>query len=389
MVLHWRICKTYFVVMKANMNHRIAVRTRSLRSALGLTQEDVAQALGFGSRQIVANIESGERSVSPKELVQLASVLGTQVADLLDPFQLVGEEAAFSFRSDGAGSSEIEEFQQAAGRWLATYRELQREMQPGGISFFHSSMDLSHSSSFEQAQAAAEELRREWGLGDRPAKTLAEAIEHNLKAVVFRVEMPEGISGAATILDGLRAIFINIREAVGRQSFDLAHELFHILTWKAMPPEHIDPVQTPKKKGARVEQLANNFASALLIPAEVATRSWQRRGDVDVHDWINVEASQFLVSSEALTWRLVNLGLISRADRGALDMSKLGNNGGDAPTMNLKPFSRSFIARICEATNEGRISLRRAMTLLDLGEVELFELFDRHGVESVYASSPT
>ena len=367
------------------MKHRTAVRSESLRSALGLTQEDVAEALGFGSRQIVANIESGERNVSPEELVKLASILETSVADLLDPFRLVGGEADFSFRSSGAGQAEIEEFQETAGRWLATYRELQREMRPGGISFFHSSMDLSRSSSFEQAQAAAEELRREWRLGERPAKALVEAIERKLEAVVLRVEMPEGISGAATILDGLRAIFINIRETVGRQSFDLAHELFHILTWKTMPPEHVEPVQTPKKKGARVEHLADNFASALLMPAEVVLTSWERRNDVDVHDWINVEASRFLVSSDALAWRLVNLELVSRAERDGLDPSLLAGNGGHEPSVPLKPFSRAFVSQICDATNEGRLSLRRAMTLLDLGESELFDLFERHGVDSVYS----
>lgn len=376
----------YLEGMDALTKHRIAVRTRSLRSDLKLTQEDLARALGLGSRQIVANIESGERAVSPEELVRLAEALNTSVADLLDPFRLVGEEVAFSFRSAGADASEIERFSETAGRWLATYRELQREMRPGGVSHFYRSMDLSVTSTFEQAQAAAEELRQDWELGPRPAKNLAAAIEQHLQAIVLRVDMPAGISGAATILDGLRAIFINAREAVGRQSFDVAHELFHLLTWRAMPPEPVEPIQVPRTKGARVEQLANNFASALLMPRDVVAAAWERRGGLEIHDWINAEASQFLVSSDALSWRLLNLGLISRSSRDALDTSRLANNGGHELRLNLKPFSNAFIAQICDATNEGRLSLRRAMTLLDVGEAELLRLFELHGVESVYAS---
>ena len=29
-------------------------------------------------------------------------------------------------------------------------------------------------------------------------------------------------------------------EVAGRRHFDLAHELFHLLTWDAMPPEYLE-----------------------------------------------------------------------------------------------------------------------------------------------------
>ena len=35
-------------------------------------------------------------------------------------------------------------------------------------------------------------------------------------------------------------MLINRDEVPGRRHFDLAHELFHILTWDAMPPDHVE-----------------------------------------------------------------------------------------------------------------------------------------------------
>ena len=57
----------------------------------------------------------------------------------------------------------------------------------------------------------------------------------------------------------LDAVLISRREFAGRRHFDLAHELFHILTWDAMPPEHSETAR--ETGGNRVEQLANTFAA--------------------------------------------------------------------------------------------------------------------------------
>ena len=78
------------------------------------------------------------------------------------------------------------------------------------------------------------------------------------------VDAIDGVSGAACRLPDLDVVLINRHEVAGRRNFDLAHELFHILTWDAMPPEHLEEATETSK--IRVEQLANSFASALLMP---------------------------------------------------------------------------------------------------------------------------
>ena len=70
---------------------------------------------------------------------------------------------------------------------------------------------------------------------------------------VFRALKPNSLGQliGATIL-------VNRHEPRGRRSFDLAHELFHVLTWDAMPPERIESllrqsIETSLPHGDRVE----------------------------------------------------------------------------------------------------------------------------------------
>ena len=143
-------------------------------------------------------------------------------------------------------------------------------------------LGLNRLSRFEDAMDAGERFVSELGLGPVPALRLAAAMEEELRILVLMVDALEGISGAACRLPELDAVLIARREVAGRHNLDLAHELFHILTWDAMPPEHVESASD--FGGNRVEQLANNFAAAVLMPAK-SGRSGRlrpgRRADLD------------------------------------------------------------------------------------------------------------
>ena len=90
-----------------------------------INQEALSNALGFADRQTLASIEAGQRAVAPAELVAIAQALGTTVADLLDPYRLAEREAAFNFRTAEPVTGDVfRAFEDTAGRWIATYREV-------------------------------------------------------------------------------------------------------------------------------------------------------------------------------------------------------------------------------------------------------------------------
>ena len=65
------------------IERRIGVRIRARRLALGLTQEQLADALGVSNQQ-VQKYENGSNRIAAARLVRLAARLGVPVAALLD-----------------------------------------------------------------------------------------------------------------------------------------------------------------------------------------------------------------------------------------------------------------------------------------------------------------
>jgi hypothetical protein len=330
----------------------------------------------------LASIEAGNRSISPEELARVAEALEVDVGHFTDPFRLVGE-GRFSFRADAVPGEVLKAFEARAGQWVATYRTL---LEQAGVSRSRLGrrLDLVRESSFEDAHAAAEDLRREWHLGDVPAALLPMAIERELGAQVLFVDAPAGVSGAAVHLPGLLTILVNRREPVGRRNFDVAHELFHLLTWDSMPPDRVEPTAVQGKKGNRAERLAENFAGALLMPDEPVRERWAKRNGTDLHEWLNATASAFGVTSSALKWRLVVLGHLSKKRADSLDHSRLagtrGLDGGTPPPR----FSRDFVTRVYGAVEAGRLSLGKACRLLDLSTSAFAELCREYGLDLSY-----
>jgi Zn-dependent peptidase ImmA (M78 family) len=170
---------------------------------------------------------------------------------------------------------------------------------------------------------------------------------------------------------------------VGRRNFDLAHELFHILTWDAMPPEHTEEAR--ETGGNRVEQLANNFASAVLMPTRALERfgDWFAVGERELPARLNAVAEELQVTASALKWRLVALDQLKPAVARSIPETALRNNGRETVASTPPPlFSKPFIEVIALATEEGRVSARRAAGLLDLTVDDLADLFTVHGVQS-------
>ncbi len=362
--------------------YRIARRLKAFREKRGLTQRTLAHQMGFNHRQTLASIEAGERIVTPEELARAAAVLAVELDAFTDPYRLVGE-ARFSFRATQVPPETLNAFQRHAAQWVATYRTLLRK---AGTPRSHLTrkLEITTASTFEEAHAAAEEIRKEWKLGSVPADLLPDAIDQKLGVKVLFVDAPDGVSGAAIHLPGFHTILVNRSEPPGRRHFDLAHELFHLLTWDAMTPARVEPVQTQPRKGNRMERLAENFAGALLMPADVVTDLWQRRGDADLYEWLNETATSLRVTAVALKWRLKVLALLTKREVEALDDRRLAANGGRCGERSPLPFNREFVTRVYEAVEAGNLSLRKAVRLLHQSLSEFAELCRAYGLDLTY-----
>ena len=353
--------------IRRDFNRMVGDRIKAARESIGLNQKELSEKLGFKDRQTLSAIENGARKVSSAELLALMKILLKDLEYFTDPFRLVGE-GSFSWRAQ-AEPEVLNAFEEKAGGWIAMYRALRAEL---GESFnpLVAQLGLSERSSYEDAWDAADRLRQNWNLGETPTATLPGIAEERLDILVLYVDVRGGvsISGAACHLPEFNTILINRREPDGRRAFDFAHELFHILTWQNMQPEWVDTDSPSKTKAKRVEQLANNFAAALLMPRRVVEDRWKGRGvSEDIHDWINRAADEFGVTARALYFWLRNLELLSTRDRLSIVENQLTWNGR-TPEENKLPnlYSRKFMEAIKKALAKGNISEKRAASILDM-----------------------
>ena len=384
----------------------IGTRIKALREQKGLSQEDLARAFGFKDRQTLSAIETGERRVTAEELLLAVEKLGVPLDYFTDPFRLDGE-ARFSWRQSGLAPERLSAYERSASRWIAAFRRMAPEAGYETPLLRHA-LGLTRHHSFEDAAAAGQRFAAEFDLGEMPAKALPKVMEDRLGLLVLMVDAIEGISGAACRLPELDTVLINRREVPGRRHFDLAHELFHILTWDAMTPEHIEePTETG---GPRIEQLANSFASAVLMPTTVLDRfgEWAALDRDDLVNKLNRVADELSVTASALKWRLVGLRRITRARAQEIPDAALRNKRRTiakveappvalfrmtpsnwmseiAPVAAVEPpplFSKPFAEVLARALDDGRISARRAADLLDLTVDDLPDLFRDHGIEA-------
>ncbi len=362
----------------------IPFRLKSLREGRGLSQDVLGEQLGLKDRQSLSDIELGERKLTAEEMVRAATFFGVAIDYFTDPFELAGE-GKFSWRQKNVVSADLDAFELKAGRWIAAYRHLSR-LRGNSVNSAERRVGLTKHSSYEDAQAEGESISRVLELGSVPAVRLLPALETELDTLVLHVDAIRGVSGAACQLLQLNCILINRRESVGRRNFDAAHEFFHLLTWSndGMRPERIEASnlsEVTDKRTKRVEELAENFAAALLMPAAELRNYLQSHPLPDegaVPAWLTPLAEQFKVSRSAMMWRLVAIGLLPRAAADRIKETVSANGAGSEKSELPRRFSRRFVDTLGWGIDQGHLSARRAAMLMDMTLDDLAGLFSEH-----------
>lgn len=357
---------------------QVGLRVKAAREAKNLTQEELGHALSFKDRQTVAAIESGIRKVSAEELMRFMSVLDQNLDFFTDPFRLVGE-GRFSFRARSPEEGGLKIFEEQAGCWIAFWRE-QGRRQGIPVDPIRPKLELNENSTFEDAQSAGEALWAKWKLGEVPSKRLAVTVEKELSILVLQVDTPKGVSGAACQVPGADSILINRHDLEGRRHFDLAHELFHVLTWDTLPPNRVDRENPTSYKDKHTERLADYFAAALLMPRAVIEALWtiKEKQGMELNSWLAATAAKLLVSEIALHIRLSVLGFIKEKVTVKEDANQKVIESGTIPP----PFSRSFMERAGWAVERGDVSAKRLASILGLqGLGDMKKLFSVHGIK--------
>lgn len=352
-------------------------RIKEAREALNLTQAELAEQVGFASRQTVTDLEANRRHVRAAELVTLANALKTDVSSLLSGGSIVGRPQVLWRARPCERATEIQaEFLQWCERY---HRILALTGKTGGDRL--PSVDASlETMSFSNADSLATNVRATLDLGSRPALALQSAMESQWDVLVWYRDLTEG-SAACTRGRWGAAILINRREAPWRRNFDLAHELFHLITWDSFTKQ----VQARPSLGRRMEQLANAFASSLLLPADSLRAELQQRGPDGEISWPNLVATarEFDVSTHALILRLVNLRIVKNDATEMLKQErfkKLDKSSMTGRWWEPTPLPERFVLLAFLAASKGKLSSARLAEYMGCGLPELPVRLAEYGI---------
>ena len=365
-------------------------RIVAARKVAGFSITEAAKKLGFKNYQTLSAIEKSTRKINAHELIMIARLdgrnldyfLGSDVAP--DPVPLWRKttktnvnQVQRQFLSFLENYSNLEHLLGLKRRWKDIQKNYDRD-------------DFSDNG-FERADKLGAEIHNFLDLGSHPSSNLLNVLENKLRFKILHLPLGDGVSGASVVDNALGVgILINANDAPWRRNFDLAHELFHVITWNVFSPQEIGNGTTK----TRPEQYADIFASTLLLPEAHlldALKETTIDNEVRLIDIIEL-AKDFGVSTGAILWRLVNLGIVKKSQaQKVLDNPKfrdLDRNMRRRLYKSDRPpkFPSRFISLACRCLMEGKISRGTFAEYLEIHRAEIDDYLDEVGfVEGNYA----
>ena len=290
----------------------IGSKLENARKRLNWTLSDVSERTGL-AQSALSEFENGKRSPKVAQLKLLADVYRRDIGFFLSEETVPTETVLWRQEPTGEHASEVKSrlisFAESFHRLEVINGETPPPalyQQPGKESAF----------SYRSAEALASKARSLYKLGDKPGWTLLQTLEEELRVKVFHLDLQPTGCAACTLSDTYgAAILLNANHARWRRNFDLAHELFHLITWRVFrsAQESIDVKATNEE-----ESFADCFAANLLMPSdplkEVVSELLGERTKLTSEDVCEI-ARRFDVSAQAAAFRIVSVYRVAKEEK--------------------------------------------------------------------------
>ncbi|HEX8789846.1 MAG TPA: ImmA/IrrE family metallo-endopeptidase [Polyangiaceae bacterium] len=337
------------------------------RERRGMTQRELADAIHVSDRMI-KSYEAGGYNPTPETLSDLARILSFPVAFFqapeLEPLTLEGA----SFRAVTKASATLRKRTLAAGSLaldLHTYLSKNFDLPPSDLPDLRT----------QSPARAADTVRRQWGLGEKPIGNVVHLIEKHGVRVFSLAEDCTEIDAFSFWRDGVPFVFLNTRKTAERSIFDASHELGHLVLHRHGSPQ-----------GQDAENEADAFASNFLLPESAIRASAPRLATIST---LATMKRTWRASVAALGYRLHELGMMSdwHYRRFNIELSRRGRANEPAP---LPRETSAVLRKAIEALEEDSVGLREIAKEVALPVAELRSLTFGLGVlEGGQAGSST
>lgn len=291
-------------------------RLQEARKSRGLTQQEVANSLGFARTTITA-MEKGERRIRPNELIQMARLYERPVGDFVGERELVFDfavqfRAAFAKIDSRQSQDELRLAVESFQRLCENYWHLEK-LNDAPLNRRYPPQYRTAGTSPEGAgEDVASAERHRLALGEGSLLNLRETLENDVGLRVFFINLPSHVAGMFSYTDDLGGcIAVNAHHPQDRQRWSLAHEYGHFLTSRFRSEVSLLSGQGSSRAG---ERFADAFARCLLMPAAGLRRRFNEVSRTTSGKMTAAEicllAHHYHVSVEAMMRRLEELRLL-------------------------------------------------------------------------------
>ncbi len=274
-------------------------RIKYARQRANLSLAQVRERTGIGESSL-SEFENGKREPSLSQLRKLADACKRSVAFFLTEGPLEVQPTVLWRERPEKNAAEIEvQFL----RLCEQYHNLEIWCDESAPISLPCATGDPATYSYAQAEELAKRVRCELQLGDRPGLSLLATLEEVCGVKIFHLSFEPSGTAAATVTDSLgAAILLNSQNTRWRRNHDLAHELFHLLTWQLFHPTTGEQIITREWE----EKLATCFAANLLLPADPfrSAISARTHSDKITIESLHDVAREFDVSVDSVLWRM-------------------------------------------------------------------------------------
>jgi Zn-dependent peptidase ImmA (M78 family)/DNA-binding XRE family transcriptional regulator len=355
----------------------VSQRLKYARKRANLTLAQVEERTAIG-KSSVSDFENGRRDPKLRHLHALAETYRRSVGFFLSEGPLPKELVLWRERP-AEGPEELEaDFL----RLCEQYHNLEVWCEEATESWLPEPDMPAERFGYAQAEELAQGVRGQLQLGDRPGQELLRVLEEACGVKVFhRGFHPTGTAASTKSPNYGYAVLLNANNIRWRRNFDLAHELFHLLTWKVFRDAEEDTSCVASEKE---ESLATCFARNLLMPENALRTALDRRtkeGSISFESLFDV-AREFDVSVEALLWGahfLYNRGPEAAEDtkRDIERAESLRSLYEEREDTRPPKWPRRYHALAVKALRHGEISIGRFAQYLEISRQKAMSYIER------------
>lgn len=309
------------------------------RKRRGRTKNDLSRLTGISLRSLTAyESENGTQQPTPLSLGRLANALNFPSEFFLGPDLEGPPTEGASYRALSRMTARQQSQAEASAALALLFSDWIEER-----------FDLPSPEDFpqfdlESPEAAAEAVRAEWGLGERPVRNMIHLLEaHGVRVFSLAEESAEVDAFSFWRHGRVPYVFLNTMKTAEHSRMDAAHELGHlVLHWGHDAP-----------KGRPAEHEASRFASAFLMPqGSVLAGALPGAG---LGQLIQMKR-KWRVSVSALVVRMHQLGLLSDWQYRSLFI-EIGQRGYRTSEPNgIERETSQVLAKVFQALREAHVT---------------------------------